>query len=171
MNAVDILILLVLGAGAFMGYVRGLISQAGHIAGVVAGMVLCRVLGPMVAGWFNADEPSAFTSAASYAIVFFASYVAAWASIRAVREAIRAVHLGIADRIGGAIFKAALWGLALSFVLNLSTLVLGPEAIAHDDSKPWRGAVMDFAPSVMGFLSEIHADNDQNTNSIVNERE
>lgn len=67
---------------------------------------------------------------------------------------IRAVHLGIIDRVAGALFSAAIWLLAMSVAVNLY-LAVEPDdrgVFKHKD-KPWREAVVDLAPNIMGYLS------------------
>lgn len=161
MEALDILILLLLGVGAVLGFNRGLVAQAGQIAGLIGGILACRffghkalqVAGPIV------GEPGAVTTAIVYAILFVAAYFIVWFVARLLRSAVHTVHLGILDRLGGAIFKAALWALALSIVLNVYLLIAGNDAVLRKPDKPWRELVIDFAPAVLGYMADLTAHN------------
>lgn len=156
MLAVDILILVVIVAAALIGYHRGIIAQIGKIAGMVSGVILTRLLGPKAVELTGAETP--FAVAASYAIVFVIAYAAAWGITRAVRGTVRSMHLGLADRLGGAALNVAVWGFSLSLGLNVA-LLIDHDAVPTDATdKPWREAAVNFAPAVLGYLSDMHHD-------------
>ena len=87
-------------------------------------------------------------------ILAIATYFGVWLLARLLRSAIRAVKIGVADSLGGALFKMLQWGLALSLVLNVAEAVSGDTL--RDESKPWRGIVLDTAPAALGFLSDLN---------------
>jgi len=156
MVAIDVLILAIVAVGAAIGFSRGLISQIGQIAAVLAGVILCRLFGQTVCDFFaGSGEPSAYDYVGGYAVVFLGGYGITWLVARMLRQTVRAVKLGILDRIGGAAFKVAQWSLLLSLAMNLVLLVTGDEKDLRQPGKPWRAAVIDFAPAVLGYLGDI----------------
>ncbi len=161
MTAIDILILVIVAVGGVMGFSKGLMSQAGQIAAVVLGIISARFFGDVLAMLFagNGGAPSAMDSVCGYGVAFLLAYCLAWLAARAVKGVIHTVHLGIIDRLGGAVFKIVQWGLILSLALNFYLLVSGDDEQLHDPESPWRQASVDFAPAVLGYLSEITANN------------
>ncbi len=159
MIALDILLLAVVGTAVVIGYSRGILSQIGSIAAIVAGVVIARLLGSTVASWVG-DGQSALDSVAGYGIAFVAAYAGVWYMSRMLRSAVRTAHLGVFDRVAGAAFKVFKWGLALSLVLNVYLLVSDNDERLHDPGAPWRKAAIDFAPAVLGYISDMKsADN------------
>lgn len=153
MSPLDILILAVLGVGAFLGFKRGIVAQIGQIAAVIAGIAMGRVFGASLATAFGGDNPSAFNYVCSYIAVFVIAYAAVLLVAKVVRGTVHTLCLGIVDRLAGAVFKAAEWLLLLSIALNIYFLISGGEGDTRQADKPWRAAAIDFAPAVMGYLS------------------
>lgn len=156
MSAIDILILVVVGVAAVMGFTSGVIGQIGQIAGVIGGIISSRMFGARLAAFFAGGEaPSAFDNVAGYVVVFLLAYFALWLLARFIRGTVHAVHLGILDRLAGAVFKGALWLLMLSIALNIYIIVSGDDSGIHDPKAPWRGATIKFAPAVLGYLGDV----------------
>ncbi len=157
MSAIDILILAVGGCALVLGYIRGIVAQVGQIVAVVAGVVVSRMFGPVLSGFFaGGGATSPGTDISGYIVAFVAAYLAVWLIFRLARRTVHGLHLGIVDRAAGAVFKAALWLLALSMALNVWMLVRGDEGDIRDSGRPWRGAVVDLAPVLLGYLTDIH---------------
>ena len=151
--ALDILILVVIGAALVIGFIRGAISQLALIAGVVAGIAAARIFGDRIARFFADDGvPSAIEAAAGCAIAFIAAYLLAWVIVKIFRKTVHAVHLGIFDRIAGALVKAFVWALVLSIALNIYLMVKGNGAAIDSAGKPWRETIVRLAPATLGFI-------------------
>lgn len=160
MNAIDILILVIVAVGGVMGFSKGLLSQLGQIAAVVLGIISARFFGDTLTGLFAGnDAPTALDSVCGYGVAFLTAYCLAWLVARMVRGVIHTVHLGILDRPGGAAFKIAR-GLILSLALNFYLLISGDDERLHAPGSPWRQATVDFAPAVLGYLSDIATNNE-----------
>ena len=126
MSAIDILILAVGGCALVLGYIRGIVAQVGQIVAVVAGVVVSRMFGPVLSGFFaGGGATSPGTDISGYIVAFVAAYLAVWLIFRLARRTVHGLPLGIVDRAAGAVFKAALWLLALSMALNVWMLVRG----------------------------------------------
>ena len=152
----DILILVVAAGACIMGFMKGILGQLGQLGGFIAGIVLARLFGSSLAEMFadQAGTPSAFESACGYTITFFIGYLGVWILVRALRAAVRALHLGIVDRLAGAAFSLLLWGLMLSLAVNLYALATNDVDLLDGDSKrPWRSITVRLAPVALGYLS------------------
>lgn len=151
--ALDILIWVVVGAGLIIGFFKGIVGQVGLIVGVVAGIVAARIFGDDVARYFaGGNSPDMVDYVCGYVVVFLGAYFLSSLIARLLRRTARAVHLGIIDRICGALFKAILWTFMLSLVFNLYLIVRGNEHALDSPGKPWRQAVVKFAPATLGYL-------------------
>lgn len=161
MTALDILIIAVAGVSLVMGFCKGIVAQAGSIVAVVAGIASARMFGHSLAMMFGgAQAPGAVDYICAYAVTFIAAYLIAWLVFRMIRSTVHGAKLGIIDRVAGAVFKAAEWLLLLSLALNLYLMISGDEAEICRPSKPWRGAVVEFAPALLGYLTSIDNIND-----------
>lgn len=145
------LTLAVLGIAGATGWWRGLVAQAGQIAALAAGVIFARLAGSTVAGVFG-DGTSPLDCAAGYGIAFAAAYFAVRAFAGSLRKVVGKVHLGPLDRIGGAAFKMLLWGFFLSLGMNVVLSATGSE---DKELTGLRRMTVDFAPAVMGYLSDI----------------
>lgn len=153
--AIDILILVVLAAGLIMGFAKGIINQLATVAGVVGGIVAARLFGARVAAFLGGlVKADTLDYVIGYAIVFIAAYLAVWVIVKVFRSAVHCVGLGIFDRIAGAVLKAAVYLLVLSLALNLYIIFKGNGAVAVSHDKPWREAVVKYAPALLGFNKE-----------------
>lgn len=158
--ALDIFILAIVVVGGILGYQRGLIAQAGAIIAVLAGIVAARMFGPELSQWFAKDPaPGLVDIVSGYGVVFVAAYLLVWLVARMVRTAFRTVKLGIVDRLAGALFRLGEWLLLLSLVLNFYIIITkGSDELRHP-AKPWRAAVIDFAPTVLGYMVDLAQNN------------
>jgi len=156
MSALDILILCVGGGALVMGYMRGIVAQVGQIVAVVAGVVVSRMFGPVLSSLLAAGgDTSAATDISGYIVAFVGAYLAVWLIFRLARRTVHGLHLGVVDRLAGAAFKAAQWLLVLSMVLNVWFLIRGDEGSLRSPDRPWRAAVIDMAPALLGYLTDI----------------
>ncbi|MDE6300127.1 MAG: CvpA family protein [Muribaculaceae bacterium] len=153
--AFDILIFVVAGVGCITGFVKGILGQFGQLAGLAAGVIFARLTGGIVGGWLasSPDGPTAFESVCGYTIAFFVAYLSVWLAVRALRAVVRALHLGIIDRLAGAVFTTLLWSLMLSLAVNLYAVATDDAALLDGDArKPWRTVVVRLAPVTLGYL-------------------
>ena len=151
--ALDILILVVIGAAVILGFIRGAVGQLAMIVGIVAGIVAARLFGGRVGLFFAGGEaPDGLDYAAGYAVVFVVAYLLGWVVVKVFRKAVHGAHLGIFDRVAGAVLKGAVWALVLSLALNIYLLVKGNSHELDHPKKPWRAMIVRFAPATLGFL-------------------
>ncbi len=143
------LILLAVVAGA-LGFRAGIIRQVGSIAGIVAGVIACRMFGPAVVDWCKSiaaeDSSDVMLTVISYAGIFIVAYFALLMCGSMMRSLISSMHLSIVDRVAGAAFKIVLWGFGLSIILNVWCAFLPHQA----PEGKWVQRVEAIAPVVMG---------------------
>ena len=105
LNPLDWAIVVVLAFSALTAFMRGLTRSLISVAGVVLGIVLGAWYSPALAGtlvrWIH--QP-AFAEIAAFLLILVLCYAAAVVTGRLLRDAIKAVGLGFADRLGGAAF-------------------------------------------------------------------
>lgn len=162
MEILDIVILAVFAGSLIYGAWRGLVVQMGAIAGVVVGILFCRLFGEWGAGVVGSALPSLSSSPeiAGYinsvianVILFAVGYVTTRLLALLVKAVVEAVFMGVVDRILGALFSIFEWMLVLSLALNLwqafsSTSVIAGSRLAGGKAA---AAVIDLAPTVFGF--------------------
>lgn len=167
--AIDIIILAIVVVGGVIGFNKGIVSQVGQIAGVIAGIIAARMFGAGLADMISgAQSPGTIDTVCGYGLAFLAAYCLTWLVARMVRKVFHTVHLGIIDRLAGAAFKVAEWALLLSLAVNFVLLVTGDDERLHEPESPWRQAIVDFAPVTLGYISEVvqthNNDADKNVN-------
>lgn len=156
MNAIDYIILGIILLAAILGAMKGFVSQVGTIVGVVLAIIACRLFGSDAADFIvtHGTEHESLYRSLTYVLVFVAVFIVVKLLANLFSSVIRAVHLGIIDRVAGAIFSAAIWLLAMSVAVNLY-LAVEPDdrGVFNHGDKPWREAVVDLAPHIMGYLT------------------
>lgn len=156
--ALDILILAIVIVGGILGFKRGILSQVGSILAVLVGILAARMFGPRVSCIFAGGEPGFVDLVSGYGVVFLAAYLLVWLLAHMVRSVFRLVKFGFVDKLCGALFRIAEWLLLLSLALNFYILLTDRPGELINPAKPWREAVVQMAPAVLGYLSHL-ADN------------
>jgi len=159
MAFIDLLIVVLAAFGAFTGYRKGLLSGIGSAAGLLIGIIVCRLAGDAFYSMMAAGHPSWAESPYAgrvmaeiilFAIVYAATVIAAGFA----KSIIHSLCLGGFDRIGGAAFGALKYLLLLSIVLNL-IYVIDPAASIFHSSDLLGGlclkAVMRLGPWIWGL--------------------
>lgn len=157
-NALIILLLIVLFYAAFTGFRKGFVSQIGQLAGLIGGVIVCRIYGDTFAAWLAGKDPEAAVTTV-YVIAYIILFIIAYAIIRLlfslVKGLIHLVALGWADRLGGALFKIVKWLFIVSFVYNL-WLTISPTSTLKGDRTMVRveKTLRAFAPEVLGMVED-----------------
>lgn len=155
MSAFDIFVIVVAVAGAALGFRRGLIAQAGQIIALMGGIMACRVLGPRAVELLSPEIPAPVADTAlAYALLFIAAYFIILLVARLIRGVISAVHLGVLDRLAGAVFKAFVWLLLLSVLLNVWAALIPGSDLTDTRAHPRRAFIMRLAPAINGYVIE-----------------
>lgn len=106
MHWLDILILVVLGIGAAMGFASGLLWQVARIVGLGASLYLAVVLNAEVTDWLGQqwkDSNLAFNHIVAFVGVFLIVYLAFYLVTRLIHRAIKETKIEWMDRVLGAL--------------------------------------------------------------------
>lgn len=119
------------------GFMKGLLSQIGQIAGLIIGVLAARALTPGILSMLSADAgvdgTSVIAKVLCYILVYLTAYFAVVLVARLLKLVVRVACLGVLDRIGGAVFKLLKWTLILSLVYNLAVAVCPAQLPAPTD--------------------------------------
>lgn len=135
MTWIDAIILTLLGAGAVIGFRRGLVRQVSAIVGLALGILACLSVGDYAAellrtlapGWQEWPSAEQSSQAVALALLFMLVFAVAVGAGLLVKGVTRVLLLGIIDRLAGGAFGMGLALLLLSVALNLW-------AVANPDS-------------------------------------
>lgn len=113
MNWLDVILLLPLLIGLVRGLIRGLVSEVIAFAVVILGVLGARIGGT----WLSAQLLSTFAwpqgvcDAVAYTLLFLAVAVVLAILARLLTKALRAIHLGWANRLMGAVVGMLKFGI------------------------------------------------------------
>ena len=133
MSALDIFVILLLGGGALVGFVRGFVHEALALLAWIAAIVALKFLHEPVAGAVDGVTSSDTGAAAlAFAVIFLPVYIGVRLLARMAGKASRRSVLGPVDRFlgGGFGMLKGLIGATLFFLLaNLATdMVYGADS-------------------------------------------
>jgi membrane protein required for colicin V production len=158
MNLLDIILLILLLAGAISGFTKGLFVELASVISLLLGIWAGSDFSPIVAGWlskFLSWSPGNLKLLA-FILIFLSVAIIVHLVARVFEKTIRAFALGIFSRIGGAFFGALKAAFFLSILLLLvsglerytTTLIPGK---SKRESKLYR-PIENFAPRILPFL-------------------
>lgn len=160
MSALDIIILVVFVGAVIYGFWKGVLVQLGTVAGILLGILACRLFGPWLTevlggatGGSNAIDMGYVNSVLANVILFILGFLCAKLVARLVKTVTTAVKLSIVDKLLGVIFCLFEWFLVLSILLNVwQVLRPGTDITASSTLGKGRAAdaVLDLAPAVLG---------------------
>lgn len=136
MNWLDVLILLPLLVGLVRGLMRGLISEVIAFAVVILGVLGAHFAAPSASAWLLKQFAwlKGACDVTAYTVIFLSIAVCLSIVARLLTKFLRAIHLGWANRIFGALFGVVKYGLIVLivvFVLDKSN-----EAFHYLDESP-----------------------------------
>ena len=104
MNTIDLITLVAVGIGLFRGFTTGGIRQILSLAGIVVALVVAarttEALGAKLSEWWQLSD--AIAAIVAFMLVFFAIQLIAFGVARLVEAFLKAVKLGILDKVLGA---------------------------------------------------------------------
>lgn len=160
MSAIDIIIIVVFIGAVIYGYWKGVIVQIGSLAGILLGILACRLFGPWLAdllggatGESQSLDMSYVNGVVANVILFILGFICAKLVARIIKTVTTAVKLSLVDKLLGVIFCLFEWFLILSILLNVwQVLRPGTNIIASSTLGNGRAAraVIDLAPAVLG---------------------
>lgn len=156
MSAIDLILLAIIGIALVTGWIRGLVRQVGTVAGILFGVIVCRVFGGDVADYFvsRGAEHASVARACVYAVLFVAVFLSCNLLARLLCNILRAVKLGVFDRAAGAVMRTFLWLLFTSLAINVYLGICpADKARFQRQDKPWRSITVQLAPKLLGYLA------------------
>ena len=156
MTAIDLILLAIIIIALITGWMRGLVHQVGTVAGIILGIIVCRVFGSDVAGYFvsRGAAHASIARAAVYAVLFILVYLGCNLLARLLSSILKAVKLGFVDRAGGAVMRTFLWLLFASLAINIYLGICpGDKSRFERSDKPWRNITVQLAPKLLGYLA------------------
>jgi membrane protein required for colicin V production len=137
MSALDIFVILALGGGAMIGFVRGLVHEMLSLLAWVVAIVMLRLFhAPIAAGLVGSVGSATAAAVLAFVILFLPSYLFMKLLARSIGKKSRSSMLGPVDRVLGGGFgmlKGLLAATLFFLVANLATdLVYGPDAKRPD---------------------------------------
>ncbi len=160
MGTIDVVILIVLGAGLVRGAFKGVISQLGSLVGISLGIIICNIYGAemtgLMSGWFPSILEMTYgdivVSVLSNMSLFLIIYWAVLLIARLLRSITKLLALGVFDKLLGSLFCAFKYILLLSVFLNIWMLFF-PTGDAGVNATLFEGEmykwVYEFAPWVL----------------------
>lgn len=156
MTFIDIVLLFIALCAIVTGAIKGFVHQMGTIAGLIGGILVCRIFGADVADWAvtRGTENAGLLRAVVYCGLFLVVFLGLALVAKLVGAILSAIKLRFVDRVGGALFRLALWMLIVSLFLNVYLGICpNDKARFNVPSKPWRGMVVDMAPKLLGYIA------------------
>lgn len=164
MAAIDIILLLIFIASAWLGFRKGFIVQLGSVAAIVVAIIACRMFGATVedviishhpdwqtGSWLSRYAASIIANSVIYIVVYYAVLLIA----KLLHTVSHVVMLAPLDHIAGAAFSVAKYGLVVSLLLNLY-IVLFPNTRLVSDSHLCGGKAIEltigYAPWLLDTL-------------------
>lgn len=124
MNWLDILIIVVVGLLAFMGWRRGVLQVVIALGGVIVGIAVAgRIYKPLGSAFSGVIDSEGMAQIAAFAVIFLAIMAAAMFLGRLVRQTLRFLLLAWVDNLAG-MALGALVGAAISSALIIAMGVL-----------------------------------------------
>jgi membrane protein required for colicin V production len=143
MHWLDIIILIVLGIGAAMGFCSGLLWQIARVVSLALSLYLAIATNADVAEWIGEqwkDSNPAFNRIAAFIAVFLLVYLILYLVTRLLHNAIKATKLETLDRVLGAllgIIKMAAVVACVCAVMAALALPIFQEWFEHSTLAPY----------------------------------
>lgn len=156
MTATDLILLAIIIIALITGWIRGLVHQIGTVAGIILGIIVCRIWGGEAADYFvgKGAEHADVARVCVYAVIFIAVFLSCNLIARLASSILKAVKLKILDRTAGALMRAFLWLLFTSLALNIYLNVCPQDRSRFEVAdKPWRALTVELAPKLLGYLT------------------
>lgn len=162
MNGIELILAAVLVLTAVWGYRRGVVMQIGSLLAFVLAIVVCRLFGDaatdVVASMIGEGKEASVdpmsrmvASTIGHVALFLIVWLGVGLTARALKLVVHTVHLGIVDRLAGALFMAFKAALVASFIVNFAEAVAPASSVANPCGELGR-YVKALAPTLLGFF-------------------
>ncbi len=110
MTTIDILILIVMGIGLVLGFMKGFFKQLASIVGIIAGLLVARALFGMVGERLAPEIGTSVTVAQiiSFVVIWVAVPFVLYLIATLLTKILSAIHLGFVNRLLGGLLGVAI---------------------------------------------------------------
>lgn len=159
MTTIDIVVMAVVIVAAIYGYYKGILSQMGALAGIIGGVICCRLFGDDLAVFLNnhfadSTETRATTlflnNVVAHVFIFVAAYFGTRFLASLMSATLKKIKLGIINRIAGAVFAPVYWLVILSIVLNIWIALFPTTKLVKSSNGVATEVVVNLAPDILG---------------------
>jgi membrane protein required for colicin V production len=149
MNWIDIIIVVYLVISVVGGAFQGLIRSVFSVMGIIIGVVLASNFYQQLGGVLGFIPNTTVANVVAFVIIVGVVMVIAAIVGSALRSVVKAVHLGWADGMGGAVFGLAMGAISAAALLAVIVKLTGSELITHSALSRF---LLDKFPFVLGLL-------------------
>jgi membrane protein required for colicin V production len=150
MNWLDIVIIVLLIAGAIGGLIAGLIKTVFSLAGLIVGVVLAGRFYIPLSGYLGFIPSESGSHIVAFIIIFLAVMIIATLLGFLLTKLISAVLLGWLNRLGGAILGFLLGAIFIASFLIVIAKYLGAEGVISESALA--PVLLDRIPLILAFL-------------------
>lgn len=160
MNIVDIILIIILVAGAINGFIKGFFVEFASVAAIVLGVLCAMLFSPSLIRELHGlvSWSTATIKVISYLVIFVSVVVVVHVIANLLEKSVRAVALGSLSRVAGAIFGVV----KTAFILSLLMYVIGriesfdvtiiPKGPKHESK--YYAPIEKLVPNLFPFLRE-----------------
>ena len=159
MSTLDIILIVVVVVAAIYGYYKGFVRQIGALAGIIAGIICCRVFAVDFAAFLNdffldatstKDSSRFLNSVVAQVVLFILGYFGARWVASLLTSLLKTAKLSSVNRATGAVFAVVQWLVLLSLALNLWIAIFPSSTIVTESSSFVDERLINLAPDILG---------------------
>jgi membrane protein required for colicin V production len=164
MNLVDLILVIILIAGAIHGFTRGLFVEFASVAALVLGVLCAMMFSVYVSAWLSGVfhwRPETIKIVA-FILIFISVVITVHLIANALEKFVRAIALGPLSRVGGAIFGVIKTAFIVSFLMYVIARIEKYEVTIipkepKSESKYYK-PIEKLLPNILPFLKEEKED-------------
>ncbi|MCE1197421.1 MAG: CvpA family protein [Marinilabiliales bacterium] len=160
MNIVDLILIILLIAGAVRGFVKGFFVEFASVAAIILGVLSAIYFSGQVRGWLSglvSWHPGTIKVVA-FLLIFFSVLIVVHLIANILEKFVQAVALGILSRLGGAVFGLIKTAFILSFLMYLIARIesFDFKIIPKEEKKEskYYAPIERLAPNLFPFLKD-----------------
>ena len=154
MNPIDLLVLVLLVAGGFLGWVNGVIKWLFTLIGLIGGIYLASRVYRSLDWTVPLVEDDGLRQLVAFAVILIVVCAAGWAVGRMIRKMLSMFMLGWVDRVGGLVAGMSVGLLGAAAVALAAANVPSDEVQQAVDDSLLAGALLDATSFLQDLMPE-----------------
>lgn len=159
MTILDVILIVVVVVTAIYGYYKGILSQIGALAGVLVGIICCRIFASDFTAFLNNLflEPTStktsyhfLNSVVAQVVLFMAGYFGARLIASLLTKISKKVKLNVVNRLAGTVFAVAQGLVIMSLALNLWIAIFPDSELLKSSTSVVDEQLINLAPDIFG---------------------